>query len=233
MDWYPWYFQIYKADTMHLDHYQDCCYRRLIDHYMETRQPLPDNDQALARIIQDSGANWHAMACAIVRPFFRAENGLLFHAKCDEILDFQDKSSKKMSTLGKKGAEKRWKKSKQSQTVNSEPIAPAKAHAIAHAIAQDNTIQDKKERKSAAAPSKPNPKDDKNSPAYDPPWFAGNVIKLRRSDFDAWRKRYPGSEQQFETWLSERDDWIATQAPEHRSRWFISTSKMLEKMENA
>ena len=110
MDWFPWYFIIYKQDTLHLDPYQDGCYRRLIDHYMETRSPLPDNDQALARIVGDSHPNWVAMASATVRPYFTPQNGMLYHKKCDEILNNQDKKAQRLSESGKKGAEKRHKK---------------------------------------------------------------------------------------------------------------------------
>lgn len=131
MDWYPWYFELYKADTMHLDPYQDGCYRRLIDHYMGTRQPLPDNDAALARIVGDSLANWVAMASAIVRPFFKAKNGLLYHKKCDEILNNQDKKAKRLSESGKKGASKRWKET-------SELDGPAMAPPLGSAIAEEN-----------------------------------------------------------------------------------------------
>jgi len=128
MDWYPFFFQIYKADTMHLDPYQDGCYRRLIDHYMETRQPLPDNDHALARIVGDSHPNWVAMASAIVRPFFVSKNGLLYHKKCDSILNNQDKRTKRLSESGKKGADKRWK---ENNDLDSHAIATPLGSAIA------------------------------------------------------------------------------------------------------
>jgi len=121
LDWYPWYFLIYDEATMHLNPYQDGCYRRLIDHYMKTRSSLPDNDAALARIVGDSEANWVAMASPLVRPFFKSINGRLFLKRCEEILDYQDKSTKKLSESGKKGAEKRWSKIKD---IDSHPIAP-------------------------------------------------------------------------------------------------------------
>lgn len=120
MDWFPWYFIIYKADTMHLNPYQDGCYRRLIDHYMETRQPLPDSDAALARIIGDSHANWVSMGSAIVRPFFTARHGKLHLKRCDNLLKKQDEGTKTLSESGKKGAEKRWGKNKD---IDSHPMA--------------------------------------------------------------------------------------------------------------
>src|SRR5665213_2138768 len=110
MDWYKWHFSLYEADTMHLTPYQDGCYRRLIDHYMETRQSLPDNDAAIARIIGDSEANWVAMASAIVRPFFSPKDGRLYLRKCEIELSIQENRSRKLSESGKNGAKKRWNK---------------------------------------------------------------------------------------------------------------------------
>lgn len=58
MEWFKWYPAIYVADTVHLSAEQDRIYRRLIDRYMRTRQPLPDNDNALARIAEVSLDSW-------------------------------------------------------------------------------------------------------------------------------------------------------------------------------
>lgn len=127
MDWFPWYFIIYKADTMHLNPYQDGCYRRLIDHYMESRQSLIDSDVALARIVGDSEANWVAMASPIVRPFFHAKNGRLFNKRCELLLAEQDRLSKKLSESGKNGANKRWNKNNDNDSHPiATPLAPLK-----------------------------------------------------------------------------------------------------------
>ncbi len=137
MDWFPWYFLLYKSDTMHLNPYQDGCYRRLIDHYMETRQALPDNDAALARIIGDSEANWLAMASPLVRLFFQSKNGRLFHRKCEQTLNDQDNRAKSLSESGKNGAAKRWNKIK---GTDSHPIADPMG---CDSTGQDSTIQEK------------------------------------------------------------------------------------------
>lgn len=136
MDWYPFYFRQHRSETMHLDPYQEGCYRRLIDHYMETRQPIPDNDHALARIVGDSYANWVANGGAIVRPFFKSKNCLLHHQKCDEILQKQERSIKKLSESGKKGAEKRWSKNKR---LDGHPIATPMGSAIADIDIEEDT----------------------------------------------------------------------------------------------
>jgi uncharacterized protein YdaU (DUF1376 family) len=123
MDWYPWYFQIYESDTMHLNPYQDGCYRRLIDHYMKTRCALPDNDAALARIVGDSEANWVAIASPLIRPFFKAKDGLLYLHRCEIVLAQQDERRKSLSESGKNGAKKRWNKVNEINETDGHPIA--------------------------------------------------------------------------------------------------------------
>lgn len=111
MDWYPFYPALYRLHTMHLTAEQDGIYRRLIDHYMETRQPLPDSDFALARIAGvDLSCFKHASS--ILRAFFRQNNGVLNHDKCDEILDEQDARSKFYAKRAKKAASVRHAKTK-------------------------------------------------------------------------------------------------------------------------
>ncbi len=143
MDWYPWYFSLYEQDTMHLNPYQDGCYRRLIDHYMKTRAPLPDNDAALARIVGDSLPNWLAMASLCIRQFFTPKDGLLYLKRCEDVLNYQDKKAKNLSESGKAGAKKRWNKIK---NIDSHPIANPLAPPMGSAIAQDRTVQDIKEK---------------------------------------------------------------------------------------
>lgn len=121
MDWYRWHFMLYKQDTMHLDPYQDGCYRRLLDHYMETRSPLPDNDHALARIIGDSFENWTTKAAIVVRAFFKPDGkGNLSHKRCNKELDGQDGLTKVLSESGKKGAETR----KRNALINKDNLSP-------------------------------------------------------------------------------------------------------------
>lgn len=113
MDWYPFYFIIYKANTMHLSPYQDGCYRRLIDHYMETRKPIPNNDASLSRIVGDSIDNWQLNAKEI-RAFFIEDGAVLRNKFCDEILREQDKIKISRSKTAKNAALTRWKQKKKS-----------------------------------------------------------------------------------------------------------------------
>jgi len=112
MDFYRWKFASYRDKTLHLDPYQDGCYRRLLDEYMATRQPLPDNDYALARICGISFDDWMLRAASIVRAFFKQKNGKLYQQTCDEELDFQDNRSHFRSEKAKKAANIRHSKNK-------------------------------------------------------------------------------------------------------------------------
>lgn len=116
--WYPWYPVAFRRDTMHLTLEQDGLYRRLIDHYMETRQPIPNNDIAIARIAGVSTETWLSLKDVIL-PFFaikqndgKSDCAILCHKKCDKVLSNQtpekDINSSKKSMAGKLGAKKRW-----------------------------------------------------------------------------------------------------------------------------
>jgi uncharacterized protein YdaU (DUF1376 family) len=135
-EWYKWYPALYRADTMHLTAEQDGIYRRLIDHYIETRQPLPDNDHALARISGVSLDSW-IMAAAIVRPFFQpCPEQRLRHKRCDMILAEQEAASNKQKEKGKAGAEKRWSARTEKKQENSSGHTPA----IAEEVPNDSRI---------------------------------------------------------------------------------------------
>lgn len=106
-DYYRFFPALYEVDAAHLTLAAHGAYRRLIDKYMTGRQPLPDNDRAIASLIGCALDEWLAVA-AEVRPFFIARKGKLHQKRCDMELSFQDEKSKTRSEVAKKGAEKRW-----------------------------------------------------------------------------------------------------------------------------
>lgn len=106
--WYPFYPTRYQRDTMHLTAEQDGAYRRLIDHYMLTKQPLPDNDIALSRI---AGVDATSNAISMLRAFFEnKDDGFLYHKTCEKLL--KEQSSRKMLSKkrAKNAAQIRWEK---------------------------------------------------------------------------------------------------------------------------
>lgn len=110
MEYYRWNLAKYRKATRHLDPFQDGCYRRLIDEYMETREPLPDNDAALANICRIGIDRWLAEASSVIRAFFTPKDGYLFHDYCDSELDFQDGKTKFHTERAQKAAKMRWNK---------------------------------------------------------------------------------------------------------------------------
>lgn len=103
MDWYPWFPTAFRRDTYSLSLAEDGAYRRLIDEYMITRSPLPDDDRALARILGIGVEEWAQIAPA-VRKFFRPSDGVLNHKRCACELRAQDMRSQRFSERGKKAA---------------------------------------------------------------------------------------------------------------------------------
>lgn len=146
MDWYPWYFKTYKSNTRHLTAEQDGIYRRLLDEYMETREPLPDDDVALSRIAGVNEIKW-LDASSIVRAFFKHKNGLLFHDFCDNQLDIQDKKSKRRSLIAEKAAKKRWKKFEQKQEDECIEHASSNSQAMLTDATETVTVTKKEKEK--------------------------------------------------------------------------------------
>lgn len=76
-------------------------------------------------------------------------------------------------------------------------------------------------------PENYDPKEDCTNSLYNPQWFDGKVIILRKNDYDNWLKTTGWSQDYFDKVLSERDDWLASE-PAKAKNWFMSTSKFLQ-----
>ncbi len=129
--WFKWFPSLYSSDTLHLNLEQDAIYRRLIDHYMTSRRPIPDNNQAIANIARVGIETW-VLNADTIRQFFRKRGSNLHLTRCDDLLDAQDLRMKKLSEIGKKGAEARHSK-------NNDLLGGGKAQASARATAHGIT----------------------------------------------------------------------------------------------
>lgn len=141
LDWYPWHARDYRKDTLHLSLKEDGAYRRLIDEYMLSEAPLPDNDVALARIAGVTLAEWLEVA-AIVKAFFRAEQGVLTHKRCEEELHAQALLVQNKSKRGKDAADARWQKHREGKGLFPDAVQTHSA-STAPAIRNGATRQDK------------------------------------------------------------------------------------------
>jgi uncharacterized protein YdaU (DUF1376 family) len=130
MDWYPWHLDLHDMDAGHLTCLEDGAYRRLIDRYMRTRKPLPDDDTTLARLVGLTPDEWSAIAPQI-RPFFQPKGGKLHHKRCNHELDEQDRRATKQTEKSIKGAKARWLKEKGD---NAQGMPKALPDAISQAL---------------------------------------------------------------------------------------------------
>jgi len=102
IDWYPFFVIDYRRDTRHLTLEEDAAYRRLIDEYMVTREALPGDDEALARIVGIPKAEWSRLAPK-VRRYFKARNDKLWHKRCERELREQNRRHNSFRERGQKG----------------------------------------------------------------------------------------------------------------------------------
>lgn len=95
--YYAFYPIIMKTDTQHLSLAEDGAYRRLIDEYMTTRQPIPANDRSISRILGCGLDEWLSVKENVIS-YFKLENppgnplGFYRHSFCDrELLEDEDR----------------------------------------------------------------------------------------------------------------------------------------------
>jgi uncharacterized protein YdaU (DUF1376 family) len=101
-DWYPFFVVAYRRDTYDLSLEEDGAYRRLIDEYMVTRQPLPNDDAVLARIVGIPKTEWTRLAVK-VRRYFKPKNDKLWHKRCEAELRAQNARHNSFKERARKG----------------------------------------------------------------------------------------------------------------------------------
>ncbi len=207
---------------------------------METRHPLPDNDQALAAIARIGLSEWLEDSPK-VRPFFISKNGKLHHKRCNDELDSQDKLAKRRSVVGKKGAEARHNKNKDIDALGMPEATDELAEDVGEAsleqavgmpeatarlgagLLQDRTRQDKtvvRESTATTDSTSQTPRLRKR----DAPFFSLRTVRLNQADYERWKKTYFAIPD-FNAELMRIDDSLTTEA--ERKGWFVSTSAKL------
>lgn len=135
---YPFHVGDYRSATSHLSDSEDLTYRRLIDHYYDTEQPISMDLPMVARRLRVSQAD----LVTVLQDFFTESEGAWHHARCDAELG----KYHSFKESGKKGADKRWgndrepigslpdpnatpiaTKNQEPRTSNQEPIKPKAA----------------------------------------------------------------------------------------------------------
>lgn len=116
MHYYQFNIKAYYAATAHLSPLEDLTYRRLIDHYMDTEKPIPDDFTKIARRLRINKDE----AQAVLQEFFTSTLDGWRNEKCDAQIAAYQAQSERNRTNGKKGG-----RPKDSKT-QSEPTRLAK-----------------------------------------------------------------------------------------------------------
>jgi len=150
MHYYQFNIKAYHAATSHLSPAEDLAYRRLIDHYMDTEQPIPDDSVKVARRLRLSE---DAVQTVLVEFFTSTLDGWR-NEKCDAQIDAYHAQSERNAINGKKGGrprknpvalptDKKAKKSERLESLskNNRPVSanekPAKISAQKHSENDD------------------------------------------------------------------------------------------------
>jgi uncharacterized protein YdaU (DUF1376 family) len=128
MHYYQFNIGDYRRDTAHLSHLEHGIYRSLIDTYMLEESPLSGDMKELERKHLIRTANEKKALRNVLKDFFKFDNSMFLHSRCDEdIISYRDKSMK-----ASKSAKKRWEKDANAVRTHSEGNANHKPLTINH-----------------------------------------------------------------------------------------------------
>jgi len=118
MHYYQFHIGDYRAATAHLTNDQDLTYRRLLDWYYDTEQPIAMSDiEKISRRIRTPPDTVET----VLHDMFERDGDLFRNSRADqEIAKFHEQQD-----AGKRGAAKRWNKTSNATplpTINQEPI---------------------------------------------------------------------------------------------------------------
>lgn len=135
MIYYKHYIGDYQRHTGHLSLAQDGAYRRMMDHYYSTEQPLPAIPEVLYRICGAMEKAERQAVDFVARTFFAESNGHLHHQRIDEEVSI---AQEKIANLkenakagGKQSGRKRASKSEANALANGSANGKAETN-ISH-----------------------------------------------------------------------------------------------------
>jgi len=124
MNFYPHHIGDYRSATSHLSNEEDLAYRRLLEMYYDTEQPIPADTQWVSRRLRVATC---ALAAVLADFFFMDESGYR-HARCDaEIADYRRKSDISREN-GKKGGRRKSLEGQEKNPAGSCPVSDGLAN---------------------------------------------------------------------------------------------------------
>jgi uncharacterized protein YdaU (DUF1376 family) len=102
VNYYPFHIGDYATHAGHLNPVEDCAYRRLIDLYMLTEQPLQLDVELLARKIRMR--EYQAEVSDVLAEFFTQTESTWTHTRCDREIAAFRRATDSASRAGKASA---------------------------------------------------------------------------------------------------------------------------------
>jgi uncharacterized protein YdaU (DUF1376 family) len=116
MHFYPHHIGDYRSATMHLSNEEDLAYRRLLEMYYDTEQPIPDDLQLVSRRIRVTPE----ALLFVLQEFFVLVNKGWKNKRCDLVINDYHEMAEKNRRNGKKGGRPKKPKEEQENPVGSE-----------------------------------------------------------------------------------------------------------------
>ena len=142
--WYARYPGDYARDTAHLSLVEHGAYTLLLDHYYSTSAALPADITALYRICRAFDETERKAVDSILRQFFNLQSNTYHNSRADMEIVRRTEQHERLSSSGRRGAEKRWK--------DGQAISQAIGQVVASPQPQPQPKEEKK-RTAQAAPS--------------------------------------------------------------------------------
>ena len=115
MHYYQFNISVWSLHTSHLTLEEECIYRRLLDYYYDTEQPIPEETKQVIRRLRL--VNYEHIVEQILQEFFHLEADGWHNNRADiEIADYQSKAEKARLN-GKKGGRPKQNKAIETKVV--------------------------------------------------------------------------------------------------------------------
>jgi uncharacterized protein YdaU (DUF1376 family) len=154
LNYFPFHIGDYRAATAHLTNEEDLAYRRLIEMYYDTEQPIPEITQSVSRRLRVATEALNA----VLQDFFILKNGAYHHARCDHEIAEYNKKADIARANGRNGGRRKAAPVLEKNPVGSLSVA-TKNPTLTQALANQEPITNNQEPKGERAKALARPDD--------------------------------------------------------------------------
>ena len=103
MNYYPFHVGDYLTETVHLSWLEDCAYRRLLDLYYKSEQPIPLDMARAARLCRAQTKDERAAVETVLREFFTETDSGWAHSRCESEIGKAQDAARRAKENGRRG----------------------------------------------------------------------------------------------------------------------------------